>query len=280
MCPLTAPTLRKDLRILVVGAGSPNADIVAEVLTANGFNAAWTDKIRFPNPFRLRKFDLIYGIYLQSCSRYIIVGKLLRKKTLIHFVGSDAYWMHRERSKLRQLYWRIVLRFTDIVLYVSPHLQSFVEHQGFVLPFPIALSEFRSEKLELIKPSRDVLYYCPGGEKNAEIYRLPWILDYAEHHPTEKITILGNVTHPAQYHIDLPNVEVVPYVERTKMPSFYRQHKKLIRMTTEDGLPRMLSEALLSGLVVMFNGNEVNQIPPERDPHSFALAFGKALESG
>jgi hypothetical protein len=252
--------------------------MVAEVLNTNGFQATWTDKIRRPNPFKIKRFDLVYGIYLQSCSRYIIVGKLLRKKTLIHFVGSDAYWMAREQSILRQFYWRIVLHLTDIVLYVSPHLQNLVRREGYVLPFPIAAAEFQSQRHKLVKPDRDVLYYCPGGERNREIYRLSWILDYAKLHPDEKITILGNVTYPAQYDVDLPNVEVVPYVDRIKMPAFYRRHKRLIRMTTEDGLPRMLSEALLSGLTVIFNGEEVKQIPPERDPNAFAAAFMRVLE--
>jgi len=271
--------LRKNLRILVVGAGSPNADMVAEVLNANGFQAAWTDKIRRPNPFRIRKIDLVYGIYLQSCSRYIIIGKLLRKKTLIHFVGSDAYWMAREKSFLRQFYWRIVLHLTDIVLYVSPHLQTMVRREGFVLPFPIAAAEFQSQKLKPITPDRDILYYCPGGERNREIYRLSWIVDYAKRHPDEKITILGNITYPAQCDINLPNVEVVPYVDRIEMPAFYRRHKRLVRMTTEDGLPRMLSEALLCGLEVEYNGKNVTSIPPERDPREFARAFRGFLDS-
>jgi len=252
--------------------------MVAEVLNANGFQAAWTDSIRRPNPFRIRKFDLVYGIYLQSCSRYIIVGKLLRKKTGIHFVGSDAYWMAREKSILRRFYWRIVLRLTDIVLYVSPHLKNMVRREGFVLPFPIASSEFQSSQLR-IQPDRAILYYCPGGVRNAEIYRISWILDYAKQHPNERITILGNITHPARYHVELQNVEVVPYVDRAEMPAFYKRHRKLIRMTTEDGLPRMLSEALLSGLEVEFNGEQVKDIPRERVPYEFASTFERVLIS-
>jgi len=278
VCPLAAPMLRKNLRILVVGAGSPNADMVAEVLNANGFQATWTDKIRWPNPLSIKNFDLVYGIYLQSCSRYIVASKLLRKKTLIHFVGSDAYWLAREKSFSRSLYWRIVLHLTDIILYVSPHLRDMVRRDGFVLPFPIASNDFQSSETK-IEPDRDVLYYCPGGERNAEIYRISWITEYAKRHPTEQITILGNVTHPAQYQIDLPNVQVVPYVDRTRMPAFYKRHRKLIRMTTEDGLPRMLSEALLSGLEVEFNGKKVKEIPPERVPQQFAATFERVLLS-
>jgi hypothetical protein len=253
--------------------------MIAEVLCANGFQATWTDKVRFPNPFRLRKFDLVYGIYLQTCRRHVIVGKLLGKKTLIHFVGSDAYRIARERSIWRRLHWRAVLWLTDLVLYVSPHLQSYVKRQGFILPFPINTSEFQSQHLRQVYPDRDILYYCPGGARNSEIYRLSWIIDYAQQHADEKITILGNRSCPAQYEIDLSNISVVPYVEREEMPVFYRRHKKLIRMTTEDGLPRMLSEALLCGLQVIFNGEEVKHIPPERDPREFARSFRRILDS-
>jgi hypothetical protein len=124
-----------------------------------------------------------------------------------------------------------------------------------------------------------VLYYCPGGARNSEIYRLSWIIDYAERHSEEKITIIGNRSCPAEYKINLPNVIVVPYVDSREMSAFYRRHKKLIRMTTEDGLPRMLSEALLCGLQVIFNDKEVNEVPAERDPREFARTFKRILES-
>jgi hypothetical protein len=63
------------------------------------------------------------------------------------------------------------------------------------------------------------------------------------------------------------------------MPAFYKRHRKLIRMTTEDGLPRMLSEALLSGLEVEFNGKTVREIPSERVPKQFAATFEQVLLS-
>ena len=265
------------LRILVVGAGSPNADMVAEVLGANGLRAEWTEKIRYPNPLFIRRFDIVYGIYLQTCSRYIIVAKLLGKKTILHFVGSDAYWYSRERSVWRRLYWKAVLHLTDLVFYVSRHLQDLVQVNGYLLPFPISTHDFESREIRNIKPERDILYYCPGGTRNAEIYRLDWIVDYARQHPSEKITILGNITHPADFNVNLPNVDVVSYVSRADMPAFYRRHRKLIRMTTEDGLPRMVHEALLCGLEVVFNDEEVKAIPKERDPAEFSKTFLNAL---
>jgi hypothetical protein len=102
-------------------------------------------------------------------------------------------------------------------------------------------------------------------------------MDYAGKHPNEKITIVGNSSHPANYQLSLPNVEIIPYVERSQMPALYKRHRTLIRMTTEDGLARMVHEALLAGLKVIYNGQEMTQVPPEREPAQFALAFKNAV---
>jgi len=265
------------VRVLVVGVGSPNPEFLVKTLRMNGVPAERTDKIRVPNPFLIRKFDVVYGIYLQSCSRYIIVAKMLRKRTVVHFVGSDAYWFAREKSLIRRAYWRMVLRLTDFVFYVSPHLEELTKRKGIILPLPIAVDSYKAARLGLLRPERDVLYYCPSGIENERIYRLSWILEYATSHPEEKITIVGNSSHPARYKLDLPNVLVVPFVEMEKMPEFYRKHKRLIRMTTEDGLPQMIHEALLSGVQVTFNGVEIQDVPKEREPSYFASIFKTTL---
>jgi hypothetical protein len=166
-----------------------------------------------------------------------------------------------------------------LIFYVSPHLEEFVRRKGVVLPFPISTGAFREARLTPAAPDRDVLYYCPSGEVNERIYRLGWIIEYAHDHAEEKITIIGNSTHPANYRLDLPNVLVIPFVERSQMPALYRRHRTLIRMTTEDGLARMVHEALLCGLRVIYNGKEVTEIPPEREPSQFAYTFKRTLSA-
>jgi len=207
--------MQSKYKILVVGAGSPNADMVAEVLRSNGVDADWTDEVRRPSLRRIFRSDLIYGIYLQTCSRYILAAKLLGKKTIVHFVGSDAYWVNRERSYWRRRYWSFVLNHTDLIFYVSRHLEELVGRKGIVLPFPISTGAFREARRTETMPDRDILYYCPSGEVNERIYRLGWIVEYARDHPEEKITIIGNSSHPANYALNLPNVEVIPFVERS-----------------------------------------------------------------
>jgi hypothetical protein len=115
----------------------------------------------------------------------------------------------------------------------------------------------------------------PEGQKQDGI---PQFLEYARVHPEKRITIIGNVSHPATYTAHVPNVEVIPFVERSRMPGLYKRHKRLIRMTTEDGLPRMVHEALLCGLQVIFNGQIVEDVPKEREPTEFASTFRKALD--
>jgi hypothetical protein len=264
-------------KILVVGTGSPNADVVTEVLRSAGVNAEWTAEVKRPSVRRILKADVVYGIYLQTCSRNVLVAKLLRKKAIVHFVGSDAYWVSRERSFWRRRYWRFVLNHCDLIFYVSSHLEALVGRKGTVLPLPISTEAFRDARQTSFTPDRDILYYCPSGEANEKIYRLSWIVDYAREHPNEKITILGSSSHPANYRLDFPNVQVIPFVERSQMPTLYRRHKTLVRMTTEDGLARMVHEALLCGLKVIYNGKEMTEVPPEIEPSRFAIAFKQAV---
>jgi hypothetical protein len=149
--------VERGCRVLVVGVGSPNADMVAQVLGSYGIEAGWTDQVRIPDPLLIRKFDVVYGIYLQTCSRYIVAAKLLGKRTIIHFVGSDAYWVASERSAWRRAYWRFVLRLADAVFYVSPHLERLVNRKGFVVPFPIATDRFRNSTARRAEPERHTL---------------------------------------------------------------------------------------------------------------------------
>ncbi len=271
---------RRAWRVLIAGAGSPNPEILAHVLNLNGFQAGWTDQLIVPNLKRIAKYNVVYGVYLHGFDRHALVAKLLGKRTVVHIVGSDAYRFARETSFPKRLYWRSILNLCDIVLYVSPHLKRLVGHKGYVLSFPIEGRIFDRPSLQGIRPTRDVLYYCPSGPLNEKIYRLDWILEYARTHPNEKITIVGSEPHPAQYRTKLRNVKIIAYVEHKQMPALYRKHRRLIRMTTEDGFPVMIHEALLSGLEVTYNGREVIGVPEERDPTIFASKFREILESG
>ena len=259
----------------MVGARGCNNEVVVEALRNRGFQVEYVEDVRIPDPLRLRGIDVVYGAHLQTASRYIAAAQILRKKTIIHFVGSDAY-RYRDEKGIRELFWRIIVHECDLVFYTSAHLMELVGKRGVALPFPINVEQFKKARITW-RPDRDVLYYCPGDESSLRIYRLDWILDYARKHPKEKITIIGNPASPADHKIDSSNVEVIPFVSQERMPELYARHRRLIRMTSQDGLPRMLDEALLSGLEVIFNGRKMTKTVPERDPEVFARKFEEEL---
>lgn len=254
----------------MVGSKGSNNEVVVDALKDRGFDVDYDENARTPSLSKIRRADVVYGAYLQTCSRYIAAAQILGKKTIVHFVGSDAYRYAREKG-LHKLFWTLVVRACPLIFYVSPHLSALVGRPGPSLPFPIRVDLFK--RPESPHHERDILYYCPGGVENARIYRLDWILDYAKDNPDEKITIIGNTAHPAQCDTSLPNVEVIPFVPYDRMTDIYARHRQLIRMTTEDGRPRMVDEAILSGLQVTFNGKRIQEIPPERDPSVFASRF-------
>ena len=264
---------RTALRILVVGSRWGN-EILVGALRGRGFDVETTRSLRVPDPLQLGRFDLIYGTHLQTCARSVVAGAILGKRTIIHFVGGDAYRYQAEQG-LRKRFWKFAVQVASRIFYVSPHLAEIVGREGVTLPYPIETSQFRPNGN---KPVRDVLYYCPGGEANARTYRRDWIENYGKEHPDQKITVVGNPMFPAEaFPFAVPNIETIPYVEYKKMPQLYSQHRQLIRMTTHNGLPRMVDEAILCGLEVTFNGKAVKEVAAERDPEVFAKKFEEII---
>lgn len=242
--------LKEHVRILLIG--TLNADILAQQLRYYGVDVEVMLPPRFPNPLLFRGFDVIYGIYLMSLTRSAPFVRFLRKKCLVHIIGSDAFSYANTQGVKKKL-WNSTLRMCDEILYVTDELKQLVGlGRGKVIPIPIDTRMFKKSKVGA--PKRDILYLCP----NPEIYRLDWIVKYAKEHPDETITVLG-----CPCGIDLPNVEVIPLVPYRQMPKLYRMHRRLIRMTTHDGYPKMPYEALLCGLEVVWNGQRITKVPAE-----------------
>jgi len=202
----------------------------------------------------LRNFDLVYGIYLTSFARNATLLTMMKKKYVVHVVGTDAHQYRSCHSWKKRLLNHTLEKACEI-LFVSQQLKrvSGIE-KGCVVPIPVDTKLFVPQKLETEK--RDVLYYCPSPI----IYRLDWILDYAKEHRDETVTVLGasfNLRHKPS---NITFLDSFPYFE---MPKLYAQHRKLIRMTTYDGCPKMPYEALLCGLEVFRNGKRLKEVPRE-----------------
>lgn len=239
------------MKILLVG--TDNAKILAQQLQYYGINTNVLPPSKTPNPFLLMKYSVIYGVYLMSLTRTTPFIKLLGKKSLIHIIGSDAFRYAKTKESIKKVLWKLTLNTCAKILYVTEELKQIMKtEKGKIIPIPIDTRMFKEQKYHGEK--RGILYYCP----DPETYRLEWILDYAKEHPKETVSILG---YPNQ--IRRPNVKVVYSMPYHKMPELYCMHRRLIRMTTHDGYPKMPYEALLCGLEVSWNNQRITKIPAE-----------------
>lgn len=242
------------MRVLLTG--SANAQILARQLQYYDVEAyAVGLRELLAAPF-LRRFDIIYLVYLSLplalASSLLSPLKLFGRKFVVHFVGSDAF-DYATQTGIKKTLLNSALEHFDEILHVTEEIKSSTGLPGRVIPIPIDTKMFRPKAYEGEK--RSVLYYCPHPHK---IYREDWIIKYAKLHPEKTITVLG-YDHP----IDLPNVKIIPNVAYDQMPNIYRSHRSLIRMTTEDGYPKMPYEALLCGLEVFWNERKLTEVPKE-----------------
>ena len=241
----------RGIRVLLVGAG--NAQVLAQQLGYYGVDARVITPPRFPNLRLMMVHDVIYGVHLMSLTRLMPFIRLFNRRSVVHIVGSDAFTYVRAKGRVRRAFWTETVRKCDEILYVSEELRRVMGvGRGRVIPIPVDTRMFRKRRYHGRK--RDILYYCP----RPDIYRLDWILNYARRHPNETITILGG-----SYRVRLPNVTVIPHVPYHEMPKLYWRHRRLIRMTTHDGRPKMPYEALLCGLEVIWNSRRITEVPDE-----------------
>ncbi len=232
--------------------GSFNAEILARQLSYYGVETKVDLPPKVLASFNLRSFDVIYSVCFMRSIRLVLSSKFFRKNYVVHFIGSDALEYTSKRGFGRKSS-DVVLRLCDEVFYVTEELKQLVGlGRGRVIPIPVDTRMFRETGYHGEK--RYVLYYCP----NPEIYRSDWIAKYAVAHPDETITILGSPNLSG-----LSNVKVISHVPYRQMPKLYQMHRRLIRMTTHDGCPKMPYEALLCGLEVMWNGKRVTTVPKE-----------------
>ena len=211
-----------------------------------------------PGRFRDLRFDIVHGIGAWGAWATLPWFKLKNAdtKAILHFVGTDAV-LYSERS-LVTWKWMPSIRCADLVLFCGEHLRQMTHIKGEVWPLPVTDGLFRDEPDR--KPERDILYYCGLGPG---IYRLKDFTTYAREHPQTTFTLLIRDPRDLGGFEIPPNVDVATGVRHDEMPRLYRAHRKMMRWTIHDGVPKMVYEAVLCGLEVDFNGRSITSVPDE-----------------
>jgi hypothetical protein len=140
-------------------------------------------------------------------------------------------------------------RIVSANLAVAPHLVDELASIGIDARFvPSVLDpEFvQPGMVRWDKMPRPILIYLPDSRK--EFYRIELIEPVIASNPDLEFIVVADRTHALALY---PNVESLGWV--TDMRALYERAGCVLRMTTHDGLPRMLMEALLHGLYAIYS---------------------------
>jgi hypothetical protein len=242
------------MRVAIVGSfyrsGNPDlSQYAADQLEEQGVDitkigpgmARW-DRIK-----EINKVDVVYAIN-HSCSwRFFALAKLLGKKTVNHWIGTDVLCVltdkrYRWKAKIASL-------FLDKHLAIAPHL---VQELGSIGILAEEIPLVRQPIPNTLRPPDPIelraLAYLP--DEWEEFYGASVVYQLAQQFPQVQFLIVG-ATRKRQ--TNLPNVSSLGLVPDVDMNKVYRMAPILIRVTQHDGLPAMVLEALANGDQVIYS---------------------------
>jgi len=233
-------------RILVCGLPFPSVEL-SGWLRKNGIEArAGKTRDLFLGVTRYDIAHFVYSPTIRLRALFLFPFlKLLRRKTVVHWIGSDVLSVLTRRKP--RFITRAVSSLIDRNLAQSQWLRDeltevniFAEHISIVPNISI----FRP--LEL--PNRTtVLAYIPA--QRPDFYGGSIILRLAKEFPAVTFLVVASAERKSTF----DNVEYLGYVPHDSMSRLYKRATVLIRMPKHDGLPFMVLEALSYGRYVIYN---------------------------
>jgi hypothetical protein len=230
------------------GLGKPNShELMASQLERYGIEVS---RIRANRPLAshiqaIRCCDAVYGIAYGFSYRFFAMVRVLGKRSVNHWVGTDVWRTISNPAEARLA--RLTNFFVDKQLAVAPHLAVELASAGLqvevvpIVPF-LKMPGLRSAQAGQIR----ALAYLP--DERPDFYGADIIYELAKefaHLPFAVVTGTGSGQ------ARLPNLEYLGYVPN--IDEVYEQASILIRMTKHDGLPRMVLEGLARGYQVIYS---------------------------
>lgn len=250
-------------RVLLMG--STQTKHIAELLRSNhiqcvDFNEPGITK--YKDPFRkiiktliLMKSDIVYcvGGSLKR-NRVMMLAGLLKKKTVMHWIGTDvliAKNMAKKKLKSQKI---------DVVLAGSKQLVKELGEIG-IQACQVPIVPFKS-KFELSDmPSRhSVLVYLPEGRE--EFYGASIVFELARREQNVDFHIVAN---NGMRGVGLGNIKFHGFLDGKEMEELYREITILFRYPKHDGLSMMVIEALGMGKNVLYKYEHPYVVTPKSE---------------
>ena len=204
------------------------------------------------NPFsflnELKNVNLVYffnGLGFKKIKNVIFLKFILRKKVIVHFVGSDALKLIT-RNFIEKMKWKIALKSANKVFGISQNIVNELSSFVNIKYLPISFEEF-NHKFQPYPLKFTAITYLPTV-KDLNFYGANFIYELIENNPDIDFIILGDNNN--NLHFD--NVEFIPIDMNIDLSDLYERSSVLLRLTEHDGLSNMVLESLARGRHVIW----------------------------
>lgn len=222
----------------------------------------------------LRQVDVIHGFSTYRFFKVFAMAKLLRKKTICHWIGTDVLTAN---ETLRDKIWaKAVSFFVDVNLVGAPWLGEELKAlniRSFFVPLASDIADFNQEKLPSFPSVPAVLSYVP--DEKANFYGLDIILKLAKELPEVKFMVVSGKGKGISF---VPkNLIFLGWQEN--MREVYSQCNVFLRIPLHDGLSLSVLDALLLGRQVVWTNNFPHCYYTKRNYGDIKSTLQKALSN-
>jgi hypothetical protein len=237
----------KKIRVLV--SGIPNrALLLAEQI--NSFNQGVEVNVLQHTGLRstisqLNRADVFHGIFWENCYKTYFIAKLLGKKTLCHWIGTDVFNVLRDRK--RKLAVKLLDKLIDAHIAGSPGLVEELKTIDIEASWiPSIPPDNSNTQVQLLPTSFTVLSFLP--DERSEFYGASIVRQLAEDFKDIKFLIVGGTGAGV---VSPPNMTYLGW--QKDMSKVYDNTTVLLRIVEHDGLSLMVREALARGRQVIWS---------------------------
>lgn len=240
---MTIPSSVKDVKIALVGA---HTESLNQALSKRGYNTILLPTTHLPKGKLIKNVDIILGAYFQSAWPWFVIGKLKRKKTICHWVGSDSVLANQGLK--RKLQTKIFSKFIDLHIAVSSRIKDELTDKGIESIELFHGSDIEPEEIQMPKRVGALVYFIEGREK---LYGVKRVVEISENLDYIDFYFVGHFK-PEKYKkkYDKVNLHFLGYVDLNEL---WPKISVIVRMTEHDGFPKIIVEAYSKGRYVIHN---------------------------
>ncbi len=240
----------RKIKVLIGGSPYHAKRLAEEIISFNQSIEAKTEQPPWPDN-KLRKVipqltntDIYHGIYWDDCYKIFFAAKLLRKKTVCHWIGTDVFNVLRDKK--RRLAIKILNKIIDVHLAGSPGLINELKEIGIDALWMPHIHAVVGGKVPPMPASPTVLSYLP--DSRAEFYGASIVRQLADDFKDVKFIVVAGTGAGV---VSPPNMTYLGY--QKDMDKVYGNTTVLLRIVKHDGQALMVLEALARGRQVIWS---------------------------